>query len=133
MTAIVDAGQVVASIGQRILGRTALDNIDNPVTGERIVDAGKMILEPDVGRDRKGRYPVRPHSFGTDLRNPDRRLRRLLRPGPRPRYACQHGRSRRRHRGSVDRRAGHAADHGRTFHLGGTATVVDQSFLGSLL
>ncbi|NKF32738.1 hypothetical protein HER21_40640, partial [Pseudomonas sp. BGM005] len=48
MTAIVDAGQVVASLGARILGRTALDDIDHPVTGERIVDAGKMILEPDV-------------------------------------------------------------------------------------
>jgi DNA-directed RNA polymerase beta' subunit len=28
MTAIVDAGQVVASLGQRILGRTALDDIN---------------------------------------------------------------------------------------------------------
>eukprot|EP01036_Dinobryon_divergens_P057434 gene57434-76684_t len=30
MTAIVDAGQVVASIGVRVLGRTALDDIDHP-------------------------------------------------------------------------------------------------------
>jgi DNA-directed RNA polymerase subunit beta' len=48
MRAIVDAGQVVASLGVRILGRTALDDIDHPVTGERIVDAGTMILEPDI-------------------------------------------------------------------------------------
>ncbi len=48
MTAIVDAGQVVASIGARILGRTALDDIDNPITGENIVKAGTMILEADV-------------------------------------------------------------------------------------
>jgi DNA-directed RNA polymerase subunit beta' len=40
MTAIVDAGQVVASIGQRILGRTTLDDINHPVTGEVIVKAG---------------------------------------------------------------------------------------------
>ena len=41
MTAIVDAGQVVASIGQRILGRTALDDIEHPVTGKRIVEAAR--------------------------------------------------------------------------------------------
>ena len=41
MTAIVDAGQVVASIGARVLGRTALDHIDHPITGDRIVDAGR--------------------------------------------------------------------------------------------
>ena len=35
MPPIVDAGQVVASLGVRILGRTALDDIDHPVTGER--------------------------------------------------------------------------------------------------
>ena len=34
MQPIVDAGQVVASLGQRVLGRTALDDIVHPVTGE---------------------------------------------------------------------------------------------------
>jgi DNA-directed RNA polymerase subunit beta' len=37
---IVDAGQVVASLGQRVLGRTALEDIVHPATGEVIVKAG---------------------------------------------------------------------------------------------
>ena len=48
MTPIVDAGQVVASIGQRVLGRTALEEILHPQTGETIVAAGRMIDERDV-------------------------------------------------------------------------------------
>jgi DNA-directed RNA polymerase subunit beta' len=48
MQPIVDAGQVVASIGQRILGRTALEDIVHPLTGEVIVKGGVTIEEPDV-------------------------------------------------------------------------------------
>ena len=48
MQPIVDAGQVVASIGQRVLGRTALDDVVHPQTGEVIVQAGRMIDEQDV-------------------------------------------------------------------------------------
>ncbi|MER0239437.1 DNA-directed RNA polymerase subunit beta' [Fulvimarina sp. MAC8] len=48
MQPIVDAGQVVASIGQRILGRTALVDINHPVTGDVIVEGGRMIEEADV-------------------------------------------------------------------------------------
>ena len=48
MQPIVDAGQVVASIGQRILGRTALEDILHPLTGEVIVKGGVTIEEPDV-------------------------------------------------------------------------------------
>jgi DNA-directed RNA polymerase subunit beta' len=48
MQPIVDAGQVVASIGQRILGRTALEDIVHPLSGEVIVKGGVTIEEPDV-------------------------------------------------------------------------------------
>lgn len=48
MQAIVDAGQIVASLEQRILGRTALDDILHPQTGEVLVEAGKIIEEKDV-------------------------------------------------------------------------------------
>ncbi|WP_412058666.1 DNA-directed RNA polymerase subunit beta' [Bartonella sp. DGB2] len=48
MQPIVDAGQVVASLGQRILGRTALVDILHPVTGELMVAGGRMIEEADV-------------------------------------------------------------------------------------
>src|SRR5690606_41980057 len=48
MQPIVDAGQVVASIGQRVLGRTALEDILHPVTGEVLVPGGKLMDERDV-------------------------------------------------------------------------------------
>ncbi|WP_273755672.1 DNA-directed RNA polymerase subunit beta' [Bartonella sp. MM73XJBT.G] len=48
MQPIVDAGQIVASLGQRILGRTALVDILHPVSGEVILEGGAMIEEADV-------------------------------------------------------------------------------------
>jgi DNA-directed RNA polymerase subunit beta' len=44
MRAIVDAGTIVASLGSRILGRTAAEPI-NDLDGKAIVPAGKLILE----------------------------------------------------------------------------------------
>ncbi|OCC00372.1 DNA-directed RNA polymerase subunit beta' [Labrys sp. WJW] len=46
--AIVDAGQVVASLGIRVLGRTAAENITDPSTGTIIVPKGEMIDEKAV-------------------------------------------------------------------------------------
>ncbi|MBO0905353.1 DNA-directed RNA polymerase subunit beta' [Jiella sonneratiae] len=53
MQPIVDAGQVVATLGQRILGRTALEDIADPQSGEVLVAAGRMIEEADVERIEK--------------------------------------------------------------------------------
>ncbi|MCZ2328380.1 DNA-directed RNA polymerase subunit beta' [Bartonella sp. F02] len=50
MQSIVDAGQIVASLGQRILGRVALVDILHPVSGEVILEGGMMIEEADVAR-----------------------------------------------------------------------------------
>lgn len=50
MQPIVDAGQIVASLGQRILGRTALVDILDPVSGEVILEGGTMIEEADVAK-----------------------------------------------------------------------------------
>ena len=128
MTAIVDAGQVVASLGARILGRTALDDIDHPVTGERIVDAGKMILEPDVIEiEKAGIQSIRIRSA----------LTCEIQTG-----VCSVCYGRDLARGTpvnMGEAVGVIAAQSigepgtqltmRTFHLGGTATVVDQSFL----
>jgi DNA-directed RNA polymerase subunit beta' len=46
--AIIDAGQVVASLGTRILGRTAAEDIKEPATGNVIVKRGTLIEEPQV-------------------------------------------------------------------------------------
>ena len=45
---VVDSGQVIATIGERILGRTAQEDILNPETGEVLVVKGKLIDEADV-------------------------------------------------------------------------------------
>ena len=48
MQAIVDSGQVVATLGHRVLGRTAAEDVTAPATGEVVVPAGKTIDERDV-------------------------------------------------------------------------------------
>ena len=48
MRAIVQGGSVIASIGERILGRTVAEDIMNAATGEVIVPAGTMVDEPMV-------------------------------------------------------------------------------------
>ncbi|MBR5599119.1 MAG: DNA-directed RNA polymerase subunit beta', partial [Alphaproteobacteria bacterium] len=50
---VVDGGNVIASIGERILGRTAQEDILNPETSEVIVKKGKLIDENDVERVEK--------------------------------------------------------------------------------
>ena len=46
--AILEAGEVTVSLGQRVLGRTTADNIKNPSTGKVIVKAGDLIEEEQV-------------------------------------------------------------------------------------
>jgi DNA-directed RNA polymerase subunit beta' len=53
MRAIVDAGQIVASLGSRVLGRTAAEDVVEPATGKVIVPSGRMIEEADVERITK--------------------------------------------------------------------------------
>src|SRR5690606_10511951 len=48
MEAIVDAGQVVATLGQRILGRTTAESVNHPETGKAIVEANVLLTEKDV-------------------------------------------------------------------------------------
>ncbi|MGD9738334.1 MAG: DNA-directed RNA polymerase subunit beta' [Bauldia sp.] len=53
MQAVVESGQVVATLGQRILGRTAAENIVDAQTGKVIVPAGTLIEEQHVERVEK--------------------------------------------------------------------------------
>jgi DNA-directed RNA polymerase subunit beta' len=48
MQAVVDSGQVVATLGHRVLGRTAAEDVVAPATGKVIVPAGTTIDERDV-------------------------------------------------------------------------------------
>jgi DNA-directed RNA polymerase subunit beta' len=45
MEAIIDAGQVVATLGQRILGRTTAEAVHHPETGKVIVKANTLLAE----------------------------------------------------------------------------------------
>ena len=45
---VVDGGNVIVSIGDRILGRTAQEDVLHPETGDVIVKKGKLIDENDV-------------------------------------------------------------------------------------
>ena len=45
---VVDGGNVIVSIGERILGRTIQEDIIHPETGEVLVHKGKLIDENDV-------------------------------------------------------------------------------------
>ena len=48
MRAIVQGGSVIASLGERILGRTAAEDLVNVKTGEVLVKSGTLIDEPMV-------------------------------------------------------------------------------------
>ncbi|MEM8651100.1 MAG: DNA-directed RNA polymerase subunit beta', partial [Pseudomonadota bacterium] len=50
MQAVVDAGQVVASLGMRILGRTAAEDILHPETGEVLIEKNHLMDEQDVDK-----------------------------------------------------------------------------------
>ena len=52
-TAIKNKDEVVESLGERILGRTSVHDIFNPLTGELIIKAGEEIREKDADLDRK--------------------------------------------------------------------------------
>ena len=50
---VVDGGQVIATIGERILGRTAQEDIRDPESGDILVHKGKLIDEADVAKVEK--------------------------------------------------------------------------------
>jgi DNA-directed RNA polymerase subunit beta' len=45
---VVDGGDVVASLGERVLGRTANEDVVHPISGEVIVERGQLIEERDA-------------------------------------------------------------------------------------
>ncbi|XWN33943.1 MAG: DNA-directed RNA polymerase subunit beta' [Devosia sp.] len=48
MEPIVDAGQVIATLGSRVLGRTAAEDVKDPATGEVLAVKGTLLDEKDV-------------------------------------------------------------------------------------
>ena len=58
MRAIVQGGSIIASLGERILGRTTAEDVVDAKTGEVIVKAGTLLDEADGRADRRDRHPV---------------------------------------------------------------------------
>jgi DNA-directed RNA polymerase subunit beta' len=116
MRAVVDGSDVIEPLGERILGRSALEDIVDPLSGTVLVKASALIGEEDIDADRARRYRGGEDPLGADLRYPLGHLRHVLRPRSRARYAGQHRRGGGRHRRAVDRRAGHAAHHAHLPH-----------------
>ena len=46
--AILEAGEVTVSLGQRVLGRSAAENVKNPSTGKVVIKGGELIEEEQV-------------------------------------------------------------------------------------
>jgi len=130
MQAIIDAGQVVASLGSRILGRTTVEDVVDPATGEVIVPAGTLMEEPHIEAIEgsavqavkirsvltcEQKYGVCGKCYGRDLaRGTPVNMGEAV--GV---IAAQ----------SIGEPGTQLTM--RTFHIGGTAQVVDQSFLES--
>ena len=125
---VIDAGEVVVSLGARILGRTAADNIVDPSSGDVIVKKGNLVEEADIEGIENGQVQ-------------EVRVRSALVCESANGVCCKcYGR---------DLARGTPVNHGeavgviaaqsigepgtqltmRTFHIGGTAQVVDQSFI----
>ncbi|KQX42549.1 DNA-directed RNA polymerase subunit beta' [Devosia sp. Root436] len=128
MEPIVDAGQIVASIGQRVLGRTAADDIFHPLTGDLIAAKGTLLEEKHVDVIEDARIQ------SIRIRSP---LTCDMRQGT---CAACYGRDLARGTPvNMGEAVGVIAAQSigepgtqltmRTFHIGGTAQVVDSSFL----
>ena len=46
--AMLEAGEVTVSLGQRVLGRTTAENVKNPSTGKVVIKGGELIEEEQV-------------------------------------------------------------------------------------
>jgi len=128
MEPIVDAGQVVASLGQRILGRTTADDVFHPISGDLIAPKGTLLEEKHVDVIEEARIQ------SVRIRSP---LTCDMRQG-----CCAACYGRDLARGTpvnIGEAVGVIAAQSigepgtqltmRTFHIGGTAQVVDSSFL----
>ena len=127
---IIDAGEIIASLGMRVLGRTAATDVTDPVTGTVIVPAGEEIMEAHVEKiEKAGIQEIRIRSvltcetkFGVCAKCYGRDLAR----GTPVNMGEAVGVIAAQSIGEPGTQLTM-----RTFHIGGTAQVLDQSFMES--
>jgi DNA-directed RNA polymerase subunit beta' len=128
--AVVDAGQVIVTLAQRVLGRTAAEDIKDPATKEVLVKTGDLLQEKEVEAIEKAQIQ-------------EVRIRSVL-TCETTNGVCAKCYGRDLARGTpvnIGEAVGVIAAQSigepgtqltmRTFHLGGVAQTVDQSFLES--
>ena len=69
-SAVVDGGEVIAPLADRILGRTAAVDILDPLSGEVVLLAGALIDEDAVDQIERAGVDTVTDPLGADLRNP---------------------------------------------------------------
>ena len=109
MTPLVEGGDIVEPLRERVLGRAAAVDVLAPGSDKVVLEAGTLLDESAVKTleavlDRSGARALADH-----VRDEVRRLRAVLRPRLGARPSREPRRGRRRHRGAIDRRARHAA------------------------
>jgi len=108
--AIMEGGDILEALRDRIVGRTAQEEAYDPLTGELLVEIGQEITEEvATAVQSAGLERLKIRSVLTCESR--RGACALLRPQPRHRQAGGDGRGGGRHRRAVDRRARHAAHH----------------------
>ncbi len=130
LSAVLDAGEVIVSLGARVLGRVSPEDIVDPSTGEKIVKKGKLIDELDVEKIEESQVQ-------------EIKIRSVL-TCEAANGVCGSCYGRDLARGTpvnIGEAVGVIAAQSigepgtqltmRTFHIGGTAQVVDQSFVES--
>ncbi len=110
MRALVEGGEVIEPLRDRILGRVAAVDVINPDTQDVLYAQAALLDEDAVERIEAARHRRSARAHAAHLRDPLRAVRQVLRPRSGPRRAGEFRRSGRRHCGAVDRRTGHAAD-----------------------
>ena len=111
VTPLVEGGEIIERVGDRVLGRVALEDIIDPHTGEVLVMANEEIDEDASRRiEDSGLEKVQIRSRA-HLPDTAGRVRQVLRPGFGPRHHGVHGRGHRHPGGPEHRRARHPADH----------------------
>ena len=107
--AIVEGGEIIEPLRDRIIGRVSIEKLVDPLTGEVIVEAERRDHRGPRAGDRGGGLREGEDPLGADLRVAPRRVHEVLRPRPRDRQARRARPGGRRHRRAVHRRARHAA------------------------
>ena len=108
MKALIEGGEVVEALRERILGRVLRTTSIHPETGQPVFC--RHAAERGRGRAHRGAgYRRSAGAHAADLRHPLRPVRQVLWARPRTRSAGERRRSGGCDRGPVHRRAGHAA------------------------